>query len=159
MAQLSPDSTGLFYDRYALAFIPLAIALILSAGPVVRPRLATAILAVFAVVCLVGTRDHLEYNRAVWVAVDHLRSRGVSDSDIAGGWPVNGWLQYAHPENANLKQNGDVNVPWVNSKELLPYEISNSAKRGWQVLEAFAYRRWMGRSGSIFVLKKKSPTN
>jgi hypothetical protein len=48
--------------------------------------------------------------------------RGTGPLSLAttdGGYVVNGWLQYAHPEHAHLDSEG-VSVPWVNGGESLP---------------------------------------
>src|SRR5205814_9569780 len=105
------------------------------------------------ILAMVGMRDHLEYNRAVWNGVAYLRDHGAKDSEIHGGWPINGWLQYAHPENAPKQNNkGQIRVPWVNDKFLLPYQIANQPVDGWRQLTHIPYKRWLGRSGSIYVL-------
>ncbi len=90
----------LYYDRYGLALLPPAIALLACGGAMAHPRLGAALVGIFAVLSLVGLRDHLEYNAALWSGVRYLESRGAPASEIDGGWAVNGWLQYAHPENA-----------------------------------------------------------
>ena len=101
----------LFYDRYALVLVPLAIVSVLRGGPIVRPKVTAALVVAMGLVALVGVRDHLAYNRALWVAVQHLRSIGIKPADFDGGYVVNGWLQYAHPEHARRDASGAVQVP------------------------------------------------
>jgi hypothetical protein len=110
---------------------------------------------VFLILGMIGVRDHLAYNRALWSAVSYLHEQGVKDIDIDGGYVVNGWLQYAHPQNAKRDNHGDVQVNWVNAKDLQgPYRISNHPMNQCQAMKVIQYHRWLGRSGSIYVLRK-----
>src|SRR5688572_25565062 len=143
----------LFYDRYALVLVPVALVLALRGGPIVRPRITGALVIVGVLVSLVGVRDHLEYNRALWTAVAHLEAMGIKPADFDGGYIVNGWLQYAHPERARRDPAGSVQVPGVNSSAATSlYRISNRATPEWKVIASVPYRRWATRSGSVYVL-------
>jgi 4-amino-4-deoxy-L-arabinose transferase-like glycosyltransferase len=145
----------LFYDRYGLSFLLVAIILLLAHEPVRHPRTAIVILTLFGVYSLVSLTDHLRYNAATWQAVDELRRRRVPVSQIDGGYVVNGWLQYAHPELAARDASGQVSVPWVNSNGTLRYQISNSIIPGRKVIDVIPYVRWLwlGRSGAIYILE------
>jgi hypothetical protein len=141
----------LLYDRYALPIVMLlAIAVLAGAGPI-RPRRAIPVLMVFAVICIIGTRDHLAYNQSLWQAVADLRRAGAKDSEIVGGYTVNGWLQYAHPANAPMEY-GLVLIPWINGDEPLRYEIRNTPPPTGRVMAALPYGRWMGPSGRLFIV-------
>ena len=130
--------------------LPLAIALVLR-GAAPRLFLALALLGLFGVFCLVGTRDHLAYNGAVWGAVERLREQGVAASEIDGGYVVNSWLQYAHPENAP-RSHGRAYVPKLTDAGVtLRYELSNEAPPGQKLIAAEPYRRWFAPSGKIYV--------
>lgn len=144
----------LVYDRYALVLVPVALVLILRCGPIDRPKTAGALVLIMALSGLVGVRDHLEYNRALWTAVAHLERLGIAPADFDGGYTVNGWLQYAHPERARRDAGGAAQVPGVNTSEETPYRISNRARPGWKVLVSIPYRRWATRSGQIYVLEQ-----
>jgi hypothetical protein len=141
------------YDRYLLVLLPLGIVLLLYATPNIRMAPAAVLLIPFGVVSTVGLRDHLFYNRALWRGVAVLRNLGARDSEIDGGYMVNGWLQYAHPENAPRDAQGKVSVPWVNDRHSLRYRISNQPLQGWRVVAALPYSRWLARSGKIYVLE------
>lgn len=147
----------LLYDRYALVLVPFGIAILLAARPRVNRIVAVCGLTCFLLLSLVGIRDHLSYNRALWRAVDVLRRSRAPRSETNGGYVVNGWLQYAHPEHAHLDSEGRVSVPWVNSGESLPYRISNAAPPGWDEIGRVPYTRWLASSGSLFVLHRASP--
>jgi hypothetical protein len=144
----------LFFDRYALALVPVAMVLVLRGGPIVRPRVTTALVVAMGLVALVGVRDHLAYNRALWMAVAHLQAIGIAPADFDGGYVVNGWLQWAHPEHARRDSAGAVAVPEVNVSATLPYRISNQAKPGWKVVATFPYTRWAGKSERVYVLEQ-----
>ena len=148
----------LFYDRYTLPLLAPALALVLMNQPVRRPAIALVGLVALASLSLVGMRDHLAYDRAVWLGVDSLRRLGAQDAEINAGYPVNGWLQYAHPEHAPRDADGRPRVPWINgSKEdPLRYWVANQPVAGYRTLQAIPYRRWLGRSGRIFVLERDS---
>jgi len=144
----------LLHDRYALVLVPYAIAVLLVARPPLHRRTAAMILAAFMLVTLAGIRDHLTYNRALWQAVDALRAAGVSPRDIDGGYMVNGWFQYAHPENAPRDAGGHIEIPWINGANELPYEIANAVADGSDVLDAFAYEQWLAPPGHVYALKR-----
>jgi len=145
----------LFYDRYALVVLPLVIGLVLSGEVSLRPTLMLVFVAVFGGVSFVGVHDHLQYNQALWQAVDVLRQRGVPESDIDGGYVVNGWLQYAHPENAPRDEQGNILVPWLTTNiNPLRYQIANLPVPHWRLVKAIPYHRWLGRSGTICILER-----
>jgi hypothetical protein len=181
----------LFYDRCALELVPLGIVLLLAGKPVLRLPVALVFLALFAGISIVGVCDHLAYNSALWNAVGDLRDSGVPASEIDGGYTVNGWLQYAHPENAHRDEEGNIRIPKVNAgdepaepglgattiglgasplgtapfsataalitvrADELPYRVSSVIAEGWKPLKSFPYRRWLGRSGNVYILVRK----
>jgi hypothetical protein len=147
----------LIHDRYVLVLVPLAIAVVLSAGPRLNWRVATGALVALALVTGTGIADHLRYNGALWQAVDALRRTGVAERDINGGYMVNGWLQYAHADRAFHDGQGNVDVAWVNGADEPPYRIANAPQVGWTVLDTFDYERRIGPSGRIYVLQAETP--
>ena len=144
----------LFYDRYVLPLVAMAIALRLAAAGIPRRRLAVLGVAMLAAVSAVGTWDHLQYNRALWAAVAWARHAGIDDRDLDGGYVVNGWLQYAHPEHAVRAPNGDVRVSDVNGGPPGRYGIVKRLPAGARVLHAVPYRRIMAPSGSLYVVDR-----
>jgi hypothetical protein len=144
----------LFHDRYALVVLPAAIGLLLTGGVSPRPLPTLVFLALFGGVSVVGVRDHLQYNQALWQAVAVLRQRGVPDSDIDGGYIVNGWLHYAHPDKAPRDEQGNILVPGLTTAgNPLRYVIANLPLPQWRVVTTIPYQRWWGRSGTIWVLE------
>ena len=85
-------------------------------------------LIIVMIVTIAGIRDHLSYNRALWTAVDALHQSGIPSRDINGGYIVNGWLQYVHPEHAYRNARGNIEIPWVNGDNLLPYHRQRVAR-------------------------------
>jgi hypothetical protein len=145
----------LFYDRYALVVLPLVIGLLLTSEVFPRPALMLVFIAGFGAVSFVGVHDHLQYNQALWQAVDTLRQREVPDSDIDGGYVVNGWLHYAHPENAPRDDRGNILVPGLTTTlNPLRYIIANRPLPNWRLVKTIPYHRWLGRSGSICILER-----
>jgi hypothetical protein len=149
----------LFHDRYALPMIVPLLVLVLARAQQPRLPWAVPIVAMFAAVSLVGTRDHLSYNAALFSALEQLRELGAADSDINGGYVINGWNQYAHPENAARDRFGQPQIPLVNARNQLRYEISNSRPSGVKVLATVPYRRWIGRSGELYILDRAQGTD
>ena len=147
----------LVFDRYALVLVPYVIAVVLVARPRLNRPVVLGILTVFALVTAAGITDHLSYSRALWQAVDALNRAGVPAREINGGYVVNGWRQYAHPDAAPRDSQGRVEVPWVNGAKDLPYKVANGVPEGWDELGRFRYERWLGASGYVYTLKLTRP--
>ncbi|MGH7334839.1 MAG: glycosyltransferase family 39 protein [Candidatus Rokuibacteriota bacterium] len=144
----------LFYDRYALPLVVIVAALRLGTAGIPRLRLALVGVAMFATVSGLGTWDHLQYSHALWEAVAWARRAGIEERQLDGGYVVNGWLQYAHPEHASRAPNGDVQVPGVNGGEPPRYGIVKRVPPESRVLHAVPYRRIIGSSGSLYVIDR-----
>jgi Dolichyl-phosphate-mannose-protein mannosyltransferase len=144
----------MFYDRYLLPLVVIVAALRLATSGIARPRLALAGVALLAAISVVGTWDHLQYSRALWDAVGWARRAGIEDGEIDGGYIVNGWLQYAHPEHATHAPDGDVKVRDVNGGERPRYRIGNDVLHGTRVLHTVPYRRLLAPSGNIYIIDR-----
>jgi hypothetical protein len=149
-----------FYnDRYALVLLPLLVIVALSGerGQRRPPRLAWALLAVFAVVAGVGVRDTLRFNQAVRDTWQSLVDSGVPPSDIDAGYAWNGWVLYAHPENLAPGQTTD-DVPWVMSKRALRYRLAKSPVEGYGELRRVEWDDDFGWPGPdrLYVLVRRS---
>ena len=117
------------------------------------------VIAAYAALSLLGTRDLLQYDAAFWRALHDLRSRGVAVSDLDVGYVANGWLQYADPEHAHRDASGRIEIPYLNSDVELPYRVSDDVPAGWIELASHGYRRWLGppfvaRSGAIHAVRR-----
>ena len=144
----------MFYDRYLLPLVVIVAALRLGTVGIPRPRLALVGVALLATISGVGTWDHLRYSHALWDAVGWARRAGIADRELDGGYVVNGWLQYAHPEHAARGPHGDVRVPGVNGGEPPRYRIGNDVPPGGRVLHVAPYRRILAPSGRIYVVDR-----
>ncbi len=144
----------LTYDRCGLVFVPLAAALLLSRAVPLSIGRTIPCITVYAVITVAGTHDHLEYNDAVWSAVADLRASGVRPADIDGGYVVNGWLQYLHPEDAYRDASGQIIVPMVNDFAELPYTVADRPRSDRTVIRTYPYSGWLRPSGQIYVLQR-----
>jgi hypothetical protein len=146
----------LFHDRYAMVLFPVAISLVLSVAPAPRLGIALPLIGLFAIFSVIGEHNVLKYNSAVWEAVKTLHDLGARDCEIDGGYVVNGWLQYAHPENAPRDEQGGIFVPGITaSKSSLRYRISNEPQPPAKVLAVISYPQWLRAQGALYVLQQK----
>ena len=145
-----------FHDRYALPLVVMIVALRLGTRPLVRPKLTLFGLCAFATVSILGTWEHLQYNRALWHAVTWAQRMGVPQRELDGGYVVNGWLLYAHPEHALRTQSGDVLVPWINEGVTQRYAIVNGVPPGARILHTERYRRLLAPSGTLYIVERVS---
>jgi hypothetical protein len=143
----------LWHDRYILPFAPVLIALMIQCAGIGRPRLALAWITLMAALCLVGTRDYLALNDAVWRGVRVLQSGGAAPQEIDAGYSINGWLQYAHPENAPRNAAGQAVVPLVTTRDRLRYVVSSRPLEDHAVRGEIPFSRWMGAEGTIYLLE------
>jgi hypothetical protein len=141
----------LIHDRYVLPIAVVMAILVLANAERIRIWRAVPVLVVFGAICIVGTRDQQRYNQALWTAVARLHDAGAKDSEIIGGYTVNGWLQYAHPANAPVEK-GYVIVPWVTGQAFLRYEICNDPPLAGRVIGVQGYRRWLRPRGQLFLV-------
>jgi 4-amino-4-deoxy-L-arabinose transferase-like glycosyltransferase len=141
-------------DRYALVFVPLTAALVLARRPPQRSGPTVACIVAYAAITLAGAHDHLDYNRAVWSAVADLRAGGVPPRDIDGGYVVNGWLQYLHPDDAYHDASGRIIVPMVNDFAELTYRVAEQPMPNRAVVRTYRYIGWLRPGGYIYVLKR-----
>jgi hypothetical protein len=77
-----------------------------------------------------------------------------SHNNLDGGYVVNGWLQYAHPERADRAENGDVRVADVNGGPRGRDGIVKRLSPGARVLHAVPYRRIIAPPGLIYVVDR-----
>ncbi|MGE3511938.1 MAG: ArnT family glycosyltransferase [Vicinamibacterales bacterium] len=140
------------FDRYALPFALLIAVMVMARGVDVTSRPALVAVGLYAAVAVIGLRDHLEFNRTLWEAVDRLRAARVPAADIDAGYVVNGWLQYTRPDEAHRNAEGAISIPMVNSVDRLPYTVANQPRAGAVVRESLPYAGWLYPDGRLFVL-------
>jgi hypothetical protein len=155
-----------FYDRYYLPLVPAAIAIVLivpapraptssTSAPARRRVLAGAFLVALFFLDVSGTRDMLDYARAVDGALARLVAAGVPWRDIDAGYAENGWNLYAHPERLPSGADVDRDVPHVTATAELPYAIANAPLPGYVVRETVpVIRRW-AVTDRVYVLARR----
>ena len=152
LLQLIPiNILWLYYDRYYVVLMPwliyLGLKLTLRTG--FSRVVAWSSVAVLAFVSISGTWDVLRFNGACLEAVDYLHSTGVPIAEIDAGYPLTGWLQYAHPENLPPGSDPAVDAPWVTSAKELPYVISNTPLPEHDIIKEISWR------GSIWAVTNR----
>jgi Dolichyl-phosphate-mannose-protein mannosyltransferase len=145
----------LYHDRY---FLPLLPGFIVLAARGVRPTkvmwaIMMAGVGMFAVLSVLGTIDNFRFNRTVSLAYDWLRDQGVPPADIDGGYVLNGWWLYAHPENLPPGARPETDVPFVTSRANLTYKIANVPTPSYEVVQVFTWQAFWAASNSIYVLR------
>lgn len=83
-----------FFDRYVIAWIPLLLFPAVLAG-VRASSFRWALLAFWAAVSVVGTRDYFAWNRAKWVLGRKALTRGFAREEVANGvdWAADGYYE------------------------------------------------------------------
>jgi hypothetical protein len=143
-------------DRYILPFVPAAMAILLGRQISLSWGRAAVAFACYAAVAIGALADRGATERAVWMAVDRLRGREIPAADIDAGYTVNGWLQYAHPEQAHRDQKGQVAVPWMNADAELPWIVGRPPLKDAVVVEEIPYPRVLRAPAAISILKRVS---
>ena len=142
-------------DRYILAFLAPALSLVLGRRAGVSWLRAATLLIPFAVIGVIGVRDRVSAERAIWSAIGDLRESGVPVSDIDAGYAANGWLQYAHPDHAHRDGRGNVAVPFVNGDAQLPWVIAAAPPSDGEVVREYRFVRTWRAPGSVFVMRRR----
>jgi hypothetical protein len=97
-ALLAPRAIYHFaFDRYALGLLPVALIVTIRlyeqlAGPRL-PAGCFAVVAVYAVLGIMGTHDWFAWQRARLAAIDEVIASGVPRTEIQGGFEYDGWTQ------------------------------------------------------------------
>jgi len=129
-------SSWTVHDRYMLT--PLVLVLIpvlLCYQELVRPRLPQAAvlpIAAYAAFAVVGAHDYFAKERASVIAIQELRSAGISVTSIDGGWEYNGWNQI---ELAGSTYAAEIPVLWGDS-------LMSSDKRSFGVCDPILLERF-----------------
>ncbi len=144
----------LWQDRYYLILVPAVLWLLgLRAARLgVNRRVLAAGLAIFAALAVLGTRENFALSRTSWEAEAWLRRQGVPAAQIDAGYVLNGVRLYAEAdEYAPGFPTPD--VPFLYSKERLPYAISTTPLAGARVLRVFSWPRLWLSPAKLYVLR------
>jgi hypothetical protein len=146
----------IYNDRYYLVLAPtLALVALGSAGPTTRGRwVAGALLSVWAVIAISGTRDLMAVNAASATAARQLEAAGIPSWEIDAGYALNGWRLYAHPENLPPGADPRFDVPYVTSGRLPTYRVTNVPLPGYDVIRVVALdHTWWQVTDRLYVLQ------
>lgn len=152
-----------FYDRYYLPIVPAAIAIVLVVSPTEaetrvdrrREALAGALLVALFALDVSGTRDMLDYARAVDGALVRLIAGGAAWRDVDAGYAENGWNLYARPERLPPGADVDRDVPHVTAAADLPYVIANEPLAGYVVRDTVPIARRWAATDRLYVLARR----
>ena len=135
-----------FMDRYLLAPLALALAMLAACGAVQsqsrrRAVAATVILGIAAAFDAAAMHDFLSYNRARWTAVRDLLASGMPAASIEGGtYEVNGWINYrpgaVFARGRDRWYDGSVDAPSA--------VLSLGPLDGYRVTATYPFSRWIG---------------
>jgi hypothetical protein len=145
-----------FMDRYLLAPLALALALLAACGvlqsrSVRRTVAAVAIIGIAAVFDVAAMHDFLSYNRARWAAIHDLVASGMPAAAIEGGtYEVNGWINYrpgsVFARGRDRWYDGSVDSPAA--------VLSLGPLDGYRVTASYPFSRWIGTGpGIVAVLR------
>ncbi|MDP9192705.1 MAG: glycosyltransferase family 39 protein [Acidobacteriota bacterium] len=152
-ATLIAAGMSIYFDRYSIDTAwPFVLLLVLLANGVqiTRPaRIAAAsALAICIVFAVSGTAEYLAWNRARWDAYAYLRANGVTLEQMDGGYEINALLAL----RAGRKDLGKRGVGVIDDRYILTF---NRNVRGYELLRAFPYPRWLGLSeGAIHAQRR-----
>ncbi|MCW6508566.1 hypothetical protein [Lichenifustis flavocetrariae] len=140
------------YDRYFVAFLPLAFFVIVataSPAPVMRFRFgaAAAILLALTVFSVLALHDYFAWNRTRWTAIADLQAaHEASPETLDGGIEYNGLFSY----DPSYTPTPNKSFWWVKNDD---YMITFGPVAGMTVLKQYPYRAYLPPfERSIFVL-------
>lgn len=153
-ATLVSAGMSIYFDRYSIDTTwPFVLLLVLLAQRAQITRAATiaasAMLAIAIVFAIGGTAEYLAWNRARWEAYTYLRAHGVTLEQMDGGYEINAMLAL----RAGRKDLGKRGVGVVDDLYILTF---NRDVRGYELLRAFPYERWLGLSeGAVHAQRRQ----
>lgn len=143
---------SLFFDRYTLTLAPFAILLIMAAtkNRPVRWRVAWTFLALLSIPYSLMLRDHFNWSRTRWAALEHLTGdMGIPPTRIDGGFEFNGWHRTA-PRRKAMREGKSW---WFVADDA--YVVAAGAIHGFVPVDTFTYQRiipW--ETDTILVLQR-----
>lgn len=143
---------SLFFDRYTLTLAPFAILLITAAtkNRPVRWRVAWTFLALLSIPYSLMLRDHFNWSRTRWAALEHLTGdMGIPPTRIDGGFEYNGW----HRTGPRRKAMREGKSWWFVADDA--YVVAAGAIHGFVPVDTFTYQRiipW--ETDTILVLQR-----
>jgi hypothetical protein len=142
------------FDRYSIdtgwPFVFLLVVLAMGLELTRLARIAAGVLLAVAIVfSLAGTAEYLDWNRARWEAFRVMRAHGVTLREMDGGYEINAFF-VALP--AGRKDLGKPGVGVVDDRYMISF---NEHVRGYERLQSFPYRRWLGLSEGVLHVQRR----
>jgi hypothetical protein len=153
-----------FYDRYLLMLVPLLAAAMISVSgrfpelavmeATRTPRaIAFALLALWGVISIAGTRDYLTWNGLRWQALNELmQTRNVGPELIDGGAEFNGYYLYDPAYKATPNKSGW----WVQDDV---FQIGFGVVPGYTAIEQYDYWHWFPPHHQKIVVMQRNAVN
>jgi hypothetical protein len=145
----------LWQDRYDLILVPSVLWLLAVRAARVGWSRAVVFAGVgaFGALAVLGTRDDVELNRAVAAAEQWLRTRGVEARAIDAGYASNGWRLYAAADEFAPGFPPE-RVPFLFSREALPYVVSSTPLPRARALRELEWRRSWLSAPRLYALER-----
>lgn len=144
---------NLFFDRYTLALAPVALllAVVHTKDRAIHWRVGWSALALLAIPYCLMLRDHFNWNRTRWAALDHLtHNMGVPPSMIDGGFEFNGW----HKPGPHRKALREGISWWFVADDT--YVVSAGRISGFIPVDTFTYQRLVPyATDTIMILERQ----
>lgn len=141
-------------DRYLLPAIPFAVGAIallerppqkLGGGILVAVVIILVLCGVFSVGV---THDYLAWNRARWSALNDVVAKGVSPSEIDGGYEIDGLC------TLDSRYGGDWSRRFASKNQVL-YAITLGPYPDYEPVKVYQYENWIPpRQGRVFVMRR-----
>lgn len=147
-------------DRYLLPVIPFALWFALVALRDVKGRsiAAWAIAAFIGVFSMLGTRDYLVFQGAVWEMAHNANEAGVANTQLDAGaaWTGRYLWEYSYENDIEVRTPGG---PWWTSlygpATDSTYVVSSTLVPGYEVLEERHYSSWLTRQPTPLYLSRR----
>ena len=135
-------------DRYLLPLAPLALALLLWSLADVKLSIAGGwiVVAAFAVVSIIGTRDYLIYMSSVWRLAREATSAGVAIDRLDAGSGWDGYHLYEYSRDHRVKTRTPQPPWWISFYAPVTdssYVVSGTPRKGYLVIRRQEYSSWL----------------
>jgi hypothetical protein len=134
------------FDRYLVPLLPFVIALAIWAVQGLRriPFVMPVSIALMAVVCVVGTRDSLVFEQAVWKMADHANALGIPNTELdAGASRTRYFLANQAPKVALAPGAAQPWWIWTDGATTARYLISVTPFSGYEVIDSAPIDEWV----------------
>ena len=142
-ATISPLTT---FDRYLVPMIPFVIAVgIWAARGLRQPRFVLpAGVVAMTVISVIGTRDSLVFEQAVWKMADHANSLGVANTQLdAGASRTRYYLANQAPRVPLARGASQPWWVWTDGATTAEYVISATPLDGYDVIDSAPLSQWI----------------